>query len=332
MSDFTDLPDLASERLGGAVLAANDDFFAPKENLILESEPVWKEGVYTDRGKWMDGWETRRRREPGHDWCLIRLGLPGVVRGVVADTRHFRGNYPESCAIAGAALETDPPAEVGEGDPRFRELLPRTALEGDRRNAFAIADSPRVTHLVLRIYPDGGVARLRVYGEVAPDWSGLAAGAELDLAAIEHGGRVVDASDRFFGPPHRLIYPGPSRGMSDGWETRRRRGPGHDWVVVALGAPGRIARVLVDTAHFKGNAPGWCSLEASASPLYSSVGMVWRELVAREPLRPDSEHLFFPEPGQANGAHATRFVRLNIFPDGGVARLRLFGTLAESAR
>lgn len=322
MNDFTELVDLASERLGGVVLAANDEFFAPRENLIRESEPVWKEGEYTERGKWMDGWETRRRREPGHDWCLVRLGLPGVVRGVVIDTSYFRGNFPESCSLEAASLAGDPPAAAGAGDPRFHEILARTPLGGHARHPFAIDDGGRATHLVLRIHPDGGVARLRVHGEVVPDPSRLA-GQEIDLAAVENGGRVLDASDMFFGHRHHLVYPGPPRGMFDGWETKRRRGPGNDWAVVALGCPGRIRRVVVDTSFFKGNAPGACSLEGRSAA--EGDGAEWRALLPRQPLVPDRVHEFDAE----LAAHPpVDRVRLNIYPDGGVARLRLFGVPA----
>jgi allantoicase len=322
MSDFTELVDLASERLGGCVLAANDEFFAPKENLLKEGEPVFKPDLYTERGKWMDGWETRRRRVPGHDWCLVRLGLPGVVRGVVVDTRHFRGNFPESFSLEAAALAGDPPLDVGEGSPAWHELLAVTALAGDSTNELAIAGSPRVTHLILRIYPDGGVARLRVHGEVVADPERLARTEVLDLAAVENGGRVLEASDMFFGHRHHLIYPGPPLGMFDGWETRRRRGPGHDWVVVALARPGRLRWIEVDTRHFKGNAPASCSLEACSATSWDAGRPEWEEILARQPLHPHARHEFASE----LAAHGTiSHVRFHIYPDGGVARLRLFG-------
>lgn len=328
MTDFTELPDLANARLGGVVLAANDDFFAPKENLLLESEPVWKEGVYTERGKWMDGWETRRRRQPGHDWCLVRLGLPGIVRGVVVDTSFFRGNFPESCAIEAAALQEDPTLAGEAHDSRFREILPRSPLAGHEKNRFAIPEAGHATHLLLRIYPDGGVARLRAHGEVGPDWRRLPADQLIDLAAIEHGGRVIDASDMFFGHRHRLIYPGSPRGMFDGWETKRRRGPGHDWAIVSLGAPGTIRRAIVDTSHFKGNAPGACSLQGAATKEVPAADSNWFEILPRQELEPDDERAFERE----IAVHpAARHVRLNIFPDGGVARLRLFGIRAPDA-
>lgn len=318
MTDFTDLVDLAAERLGGAVLAANDEFFAPKENLLKAGEAVWIEGKYTDVGKWMDGWETRRRREPGYDWCLVRLGLPGVVRGVVVDTSHFRGNYPESCSLEVCAVAGHPtPEELMGAD--WTEILPRSPLEGHSKNRFSIErDAGRVTHLRLNIFPDGGVARLRVHGEVVPDWTRLLRRkGEVDLAGVENGGAVLSCSDMFFGNRHNLILPGPSLGMHDGWETKRRRGPGHDWAVVRLGMRGAIHRAEVDTSHFKGNAPGSCSIEACDEP------GEWREILPLTPLRPHTRHQFDELAAAGPFTHA----RLNIFPDGGVARLRLFGTV-----
>src|SRR4029079_13764616 len=109
--DFTELIDLAAEKLGGAVLYANDECFAPKENLLKAPAPIFIEGKYTDLGKWMDGWESRRRRTPGFDWCLIRLGLPGKIRGVTVDTSHFKGNYPEQCSLEACALPGPPTVE-----------------------------------------------------------------------------------------------------------------------------------------------------------------------------------------------------------------------------
>lgn len=322
MSDFTDLVDLAAERLGGAVLAANDEFFAPKENLLKAGEAVWIEGKYTDVGKWMDGWETRRRREPGHDWCIVRLGLPGAIRGVIVDTAHFRGNYPESCSLEACALEGYPtPGELVAA--AWTEVLPRSPLEGNSKNCFAIeGETGRVTHLRFNIYPDGGVARLRVYGEVAADWRRLARQGEVDLAAVENGGLVLSCSDMFFGNRHNLIQPGPPLGMHDGWETRRRRGPGHDWAIVKLGARGPLHRVEVDTSHFKGNAPGTCWIEGrDGAPAEEGD---WREILPRTPLRPHTLHRF----DTVAAAGPLTHVRLNIHPDGGVARLRLFGTVS----
>jgi allantoicase len=330
--DFTELVDLAAERLGGAVLYANDEFFAPKEHLLKAAAPVFIEGKYTDRGKWMDGWETRRRRTSGYDWCLIRLGLPGIVRGVVVDTAHFKGNYPEQCSIEACTVAGQPDTEqLLSAATTWTEVLPQAQLNGDSLNPFAVAHDGRVTHLRFKIYPDGGVARLRVYGEVAPDWARIMRGGLIDLATVEHGGLVLACSDMFFGHRHNLIMPGRGADMSDGWETKRRRGPGHDWVVVKLGRRGRIEQIEVDTSHFKGNYPDTCSLEACAAPDWTTdmearAACVWTELLPRTKLQAHTRHLFAEEVQQVG---AITHVRFNIFPDGGVSRLRLYGRVAD---
>jgi allantoicase len=326
---FIDLVDLASERMGGAAVAANDEFFAPKERLIMAAAPVWREGDYTERGKWMDGWETRRRRDVGvdsHDWCVIRLGAPGVVRGVDVDTSFFKGNYPASFALDACAVPGLPtPEELTSA--AWQELLPRTPLAGDSHNVVAVAVAAMATHIRLRIFPDGGVARLRVYGDAVADWPRLRQRGDVDLAAAEHGGVVVACSDMFFGSRHNLIMPGDATHMGDGWETKRRRGPGHDWTIIRLGARGTVRRVDVDTRHFKGNAPGACSLDAfdgdEARLLAEDSPDVWTTLLPRTPLQPQARHAFEEEALGAIGD--VTHVRFNIFPDGGVGRLRLFG-------
>jgi allantoicase len=320
---FLDLVDLASERLGASVIAANDEFFAPKECLIRAAAPIWIEGKYTERGKWMDGWETRRRRDEGdHDWCIVRLGVPGIVRGVDVDTAFFKGNYPESCAID--ACDTTLAATADDlARAAWREIVPRTPLKGDSHNPIAAAAGARTTHLRLRIFPDGGVARLRVHGEVTADWDRLRRRGDVDLAAVEHGGLVTGCSDMFFGSRHNLIMPGDATHMGDGWETKRRRGPGHDWTIIRLASAGTIRRVEVDTRHFKGNAPGACSLEGAVlGPDQDEERLAWRDLLPRTALQPDTKHLFEDE---LRPAGDVTHVRFNIYPDGGVGRLRLFG-------
>src|SRR5215207_72838 len=210
MTDFEELPDLAAERLGGTVLAANDDFFAPREALLKPTPPEWREGEYTEDGKWMDGWETRRRRTPGHDWCILQLGAPGVVRGVVVDTSFFRGNYPEECSIEACSVAGPPsPGQLTADGIEWFEILPKSRLQGDSRNRFAVDSTRRATHLRLNIFPDGGVARLRVHGQVVPEWTRFArAGGEVDLAALENGGWVAACSDMFYGHRQNLILPG----------------------------------------------------------------------------------------------------------------------------
>jgi allantoicase len=328
--DFTELIDLAQERLGGAVLYANDDFFAPKENLLKPSAPVFIEGKYTDLGKWMDGWESRRRRTPGFDWCIVRLGLPGVIRGIVVDTSHFKGNYPEQCSLEAVTLDGSPTTEELISDStQWTEVLPISNLDGDSLNSFAILSNQRWTHLRFKIYPDGGVARLRVYGEVVPDFERLKQiGGEIDLAAVENGGLVLGCSDMFFGHRHNLIMPGRAVNMSDGWETKRRRGPGHDWTIIKLGAPGHIRRLEVDTSWFKGNFPESCSLEAcNAGDLslerLQDPKLTWKPILSRTKLQAHTRHYF----DEVADAGLVSHVRFNIFPDGGLSRLRIWGTI-----
>jgi allantoicase len=323
------LVDLVAERLGGRVVEANDEFFAPKENLVRPGEAVFDAERYTERGKWMDGWETRRRRTPGHDWCVLALATRGRVRRVVVDTRHFRGNHPEACSLDGS---------LEDGDDSWHAVLDRSPLEGDSPNSFFVDDDRVFSRLRLNIFPDGGVARLRVFGEPRPDWSAIAAAGEpVDLASALNGGAPLACSDRFFSDPRNLLMPGSSTYMGDGWETRRRRGPGHDWVVIRLGHPGVIEEVAVATTHFKGNFPATCALEGCDFGTISTAtdggeggpagepweAAPWHELVPRSALGPDTEHQFAPVAG-ASGARVSH-VRFSIYPDGGVARLRLRG-------
>lgn len=319
-NDWTACIDLAAEKYGGAAILCNDEFFAEKDNLLRPHPAVWKEHEYTDRGKWMDGWETRRRREPGYDWCIIRLGLPGQVRGVVVDTSYFRGNYPAECSLEATTLAPgNDLISALAADTVWTPLVPRSPLAGHSANNFTALAPGRFTHLRLNIFPDGGVARLRVHGEVRPDWSQLARhGGLVDLAAVENGGWSVACSDMFFGARQNLLAPGRPINMSDGWETRRRRGPGHDWNHVRLGARAAIRRLEIDTTHFRGNAPGRVMVEArdGAGP--------WRILLPETPTQPHTRH---PFDAQLRVVGEVTDLRLNVYPDGGVARLRAWGEL-----
>jgi allantoicase len=332
---FTALADLASARVGGRAVAANDEFFAPRSNLVRPAPPVFVPDKFTTRGKWMDGWESRRRRVPGHDWCVIQLGIRGRIRGVVVDTSFFTGNHPSHCSID--AL--DSPRVVSrtlaalEGAP-WTPLLEKAALRGNAHNYFAFeTTSPDAasawTHVRLNIFPDGGVARLRVHGDAAVDWTRIAqAGRPVDLAAIEHGGTVLQASDMHFGARGNMIMPGRAANMGDGWETRRRRGDGHDWAIVRLGTPGDIVRVEIDTNHFKGNYPDRASIDGCFAPAATVEALPradWTVVLPETKLKPHHRHLFSREL-QRTGP--VSHVRLNIFPDGGISRLRVHGTVA----
>lgn len=321
-ASFAGLIDLAAERIGGRALSASDEFFAEKENLLKPGRGVFIEDKYTDRGKWMDGWETRRKRVPGHDWCVIQLGRPGVIHGVDVDTNHFLGNAPSF-----VSLEAAPSAEGP-----WTEILPRSPVNPGAQNLFAVTGRQTWTHVKLHIYPDGGVARFRVYGEVTPDPAVFKPGVLVDLAALENGGRAVGCSDAFFSSMNNLLMPGRSANMGDGWETRRRRGPGHDWVIIRLGRPGTLKKIEVDTNHFKGNYPDTCSLDGCLAPGQAVDALTWpdftwKEILPRQKLQAHTQHYFEPELREAG---PVSHVRLNIFPDGGVSRLRLFGLLSSA--
>jgi allantoicase len=331
---FQDLPELAGEAVGGAAILCNDEFFAEKENLLRAHAAEWREHAYTDRGKWMDGWETRRYRPadgvaPGrdsdiHDWCIVRLGMPGRIRGVVVDTAFFRGNFPDTCAIDGA--EINAPLDLAELDrAQWVPLVPRSDLQGNHQNEFIVTSEQRFTHVRLRIYPDGGVARLRVHGDVVPRWDRLRSGL-VDLAALEHGAVVETCSDMFFGSRNNLIKPGPSRSMADGWETRRRRGPGHEWAIVRLAGAGTIERLEIDTSHFKGNAPAAAMVEGGHGlTTETRDAIAWRPLLAMTKMQAHTRHVFDRELRRIGDV---THLRLSTYPCGGVARLRAWGTLS----
>ena len=317
--DELSLPDLLGLR--GSVVAASDEFFAEKENLIKPSAPVFTPHSFGPKGQLYDGWETRRRRGAGgslpdpaeHDWVVARFGVPGVVRAVVVDTAFFTGNYPQACSVQACSAAGYPTPRELAG---WEEIVPRSPLSGDNQHVFGVSSGRRYTHVRLNIFPDGGVARLRVHGVVVPA-PGMLDGLTFDLAALENGADIVACSDEFYSVPRNVISPGLSRVMGEGWETRRRRTPGHEWLVVRLAGQGMIRLAEIDTSGYRGNAPGAAALQAGD-------GSTWYDLLGRTPLQPDTVHRF-----RVDGAPATH-VRLNIYPDGGVARLRLYGSLSEN--
>ena len=269
-------PSASAER----VLLANDEFFAPKENLLKPEKPVWREGEYTDRGKWMDGWETRRRRVPGHDWCIVRLGVPGVVRGVVVDTSFFRATIPSSARSRPARMAgtADAEALAAGREVAWTEILPRSALRGDAKNPFAVdASRGRVTHLRLNIYPDGGVARLRVHGEAVPDPPLRPRRTRRSRRGRERRpGRRLQR--HVLRPPAQPDPAGPldahGRRLGDEAPPRARATTGRS---CGSAARGTIERVEVDTDHFKGNAPESCSLEVcDAAGSHAGTAFGWR--------------------------------------------------------
>ncbi len=323
---------LASPKMGTEAVACSDDFFAPMARMLQDGDPVWIPDKYDDRGKWMDGWESRRKRTPGHDWCLIRLGVPGIVRGVDIDTAHFTGNYPPEAMLEGCRSAGEPGSPGSSAE--WTTLAPRSALGSSCHNFRDSVCAEPVDWLRLNIYPDGGVARLRVYGAPAVDWDAVAGDAVVELSSLRNGGRIVGYNDAHYGDVAALLSAGRGRTMGDGWETRRRREPGHDWIVVTLGHRGIVERIEVDTAHFKGNYPDRCSVQgavAGASDDGSGDGALldaaggWPFLLEEKKLEADSVHVF--EAADLASAGPVDTVCLNIHPDGGVSRFRVFGRL-----
>ena len=324
---FAQLTDLAAARLGGKVLFATDDFFAEKENLIKPTRGVFITDKYTDRGKWMDGWESRRKRTPGHDWAVIQLATPGKIEGFDVDTNFFLGNHPPQASIEAVYLQdADPVKDWDSASIEWKEILPKSHLDSGSQNFYESHSNDVFTHIRLHIYPDGGVARLRVYGVVFKNWQVVNADEEIDLAAAINGGKAIACNDMFFSAMGNLIMPGRGVNMGDGWETKRNRTPGNrDWVILKLATAGIIERIIVDTCHFKGNYPDSCSIEACTSVYDSEVlhdKVEWYSLLPAQKLQADHEHEFIKA---VNNLPDVTHVRLNIFPDGGISRLRLFG-------
>ncbi|MBO22494.1 MAG: allantoicase [Rhodospirillaceae bacterium] len=329
MPDFArNAINLASAGLGARAVSATDEFFAPLLRMLQDSNPVFITNKYDDHGKWMDGWESRRRRGGGHDHAIIALAVPGTINGFDVDTSFFTGNHPPECRIEACRSEGDP-----NDDTAWTELVPMQDLNPDSHH-FLPCDNGNVwSHLRFHIHPDGGVARLRVFGIPYLDPASIE-GRDIDLLATLNGGRIVAYSDAHYGTYHRLLAPGRGQNMGDGWETRRRRGPGHDWIILALGVRGAVSRAIVDTAHFKGNYPDSCSIQAvDLGMIGVNIGDAaiggsedWPSMLSHQKLSADTVHDFLGN--QIEDLGPITHVRLNIFPDGGVSRLRLYGRAA----
>jgi len=326
---FTNLTDLAAEKLGGKAVLCSDDFFAEKENLLKPGRGIFIADKYTDRGKWMDGWESRRKRAPGHDWCIISLSTPGKIHGVDIDTNHFLGNHPPNASIDACYSidETFDPGKV-----QWMEILHKSPLEPGSQNLYPIDDRSVYSHIRLNIFPDGGVARLKVYGVVFKDWNLIDENSLIDLASAINGAKPVLCNDMFFSHMDNLIMPGRGANMGDGWETKRNRTPNNrDWVIVRLALEGIIEKILIDTAHFKGNYPDSCMIEGSVISVEDENNLMngdinWSVILPQSKLSADQEHFFEKE--IVNHEPVTH-VRLTIFPDGGISRMRLWGRIKK---
>jgi allantoicase len=319
--------DLASERVGGETLSCSDDFFAEMENLLKSGRGIFIDDKYTERGKWMDGWESRRSygRDNGRefDWCIIRLGISGVIRGFDIDTNYFRGNAPQTVSVE-ACVSAQQPNE----NTVWHTVLDKREVAAHSQNVFEIFNSQSWTHVRLNMFPDGGIARLRVYGEADVNWNNFVDGELIDLASIKNGAKALLVSDMFFSDKNNLIMPGRGKDMGDGWETKRRRDPGPDWSIVKLAAQGSVEKVVVDTCHFKGNFPDTFMLEGinTSSDDFNDANadLDWQTIIPQTKLYAHREHLFTSEIITDKLQQFTH-VKLSIYPDGGISRMRILG-------
>ncbi len=272
----------------------------------------------------MDGWESRRRRDGGHDFCIVKLGVRGFISGVDIDTSHFTGNFPPAASIEACISDADP-ADATE----WTEIVPPTTLGGNAHHYVAVESRNAFNYLRVHMLPDGGIARLRVYG--TPDAVDVDDGKTIELSAVKSGGRVVAFNDSHYGDPWVILTDGRGKDMGDGWETRRRREPGNDWIIVKLGVSGIVERIEVDTAHFKGNFPDRCSIEGAyvTSGTDQSIvtqSMFWDQILPQHKLQMDHRHFY--EGDSIKDIGKVNYVKLNIFPDGGISRFRIFGRRA----
>ncbi len=315
------LINLASPKLGSLGVKANDEFFAPLKRMLSDNEPIFIPDKYDDHGKWMDGWETKRRRVPGNDWCLIKLGSPGIIKEIDVNTKFFTGNYPPKASIEGTYSESEPDID----DKKWLTILEKVDLDGDKINKFAVKKKNVVNWIKVNIYPDGGIARLRLWGDVYQNWNNFDNNKIIEISALKNCGKIISYNNAHYGDVSALLSEGRGKNMGDGWETRRRREPGNDWIIIELGKKARLEEVEVDTAFFKGNFPESCSVEGvdADGNIENIENLDWTPIISKTALKADTIHKIKIE----NKYKQTIFshVRLNIFPDGGVSRFRVYG-------
>ncbi|MEQ8286247.1 allantoicase [Thalassospira sp.] len=316
---------LADERLGAVAIFATDDFFADKQRMLQTADAVFYPDRYDDNGKWMDGWESRRKRVEGHDYCVVRLATSCRIFGVDIDTSHFTGNFPPAGSLEGCYCPDGDPLDNAKWD----EIVAPMGLGASAHHYADVTSDAIYTHVRLHIYPDGGVARLRVYGRPNRDWTDMATrGEQVDLASMMNGGVVVGWSDSHYGNPNAILAPGRGVNMGDGWETRRRREPGNEWLIIELGNPGEIEKIIVDTCHFKGNYPDRVSIQGAyvdgeKDKSLTARSMFWSTILPESKMQADHIHEFDAASLSINGP--VTHLRLNSIPDGGISRLRILG-------
>ena len=317
------LVNLASPKMGTKILAFSDDFFGEVTRMLNDKDPIFIEDKYDNHGKWMDGWESKRRRDGGNDWAILKLGSAGIISKIEIDTSYFTGNFPPFFSLEGIYSETEP-----NKDSNWKSLIAKTNLVGDCKNNFELNLKEKFNFVRLQIFPDGGVARIRLFGEVKYNWDRFNNEEIIELSSLKLGGSILAYNNAHYGDVSALLSEGRGKTMGDGWETRRRREPGNDWIIIKLAQKGIIEKIEIDTAHFKGNYPDRASIQAiSIDKNITTKDLIqgsenWDVILDETKLTADNIHEY--EINSNSKAEATH-IRLNIYPDGGVSRLRIFG-------
>ena len=315
------LIDLAQPRLGTKVIYKTDDFFASANRIISPTEPVFKVGVFDKHGKWMDGWESRRKRTAGHDFIIIKLGKPGTIKKVDVDTSHFNGNQPAMISIEGANSNSNKINQL-----KWQPLLSKKKTKANSHHYFTVNSDKVFTHIKFNIFPDGGVARLRLYGSIAK--SSKLKNKKINLASLLDGSSVIACNNEHFGKAENILAPGKAKNMGDGWETRRRREKGFDWLILNSLDGKEIDKIEISTHHFKGNFPSHCSLQAAYLPNSKNSKQIvksstkWKYLLKNAKLSANKVHVF---KNNLMKKDKINFIKINIFPDGGISRFRIYG-------
>jgi allantoicase len=318
------LVNLASPKMGTKILAFSDDFFGEVTRMLNDKDPIFIEDKYDNHGKWMDGWESKRRRDGGNDWAIIKLGSAGIISKIEIDTSYFTGNFPPFFSLEGIYSETEP-----DKDSNWKTLIDKTSLIGDCKNNFELNLKETLNFIRLQIFPDGGVARIRLFGEVKYNWKQFNSGEIIELSSLKLGGSILAYNNAHYGDVSALLSDGRGKTMGDGWETRRRREPGNDWIIIKLAQKGNIEKIEIDTAHFKGNYPDRASIQATSIDKNITTKYLiknsenWNIILNETKLSADNIHKYKID---SNSKNEATHIRLNIYPDGGVSRLRIFGT------
>ena len=323
IDEIETLVNLASPKMGSKVISVSDDFFGKASRMLDDKDPVFIEDKYDDHGKWMDGWESRRRRDGGHDWAIIKLGSPGVISKAEIDTSHFTGNFPPFTSLEGLFSEETPNEKSN-----WVSLIKKTSLIGNQKNAFIIESTSKVNYVRLQIFPDGGVARIRLFGEVKYDWNNLNKDELIELSSLKLGGSIVAFNNAHYGDVSALLSDGRGKTMGDGWETRRRRDKGFDWLIINSIKGNKINKIEISTHHFKGNFPSHCTLQATYIPNKKTSSSIvtgsnkWKLLLDKVKLSANKTHIF---KNKLMKNDKINYIKINIYPDGGISRFKIFG-------